>query len=238
MKQILTLALESGCSVWHDALALGCSNFPAQICLAGFAEFAFFAFRCAGKFVSLCCERKGRAGYLLESNDVISNLHVRNSFANRLHDTSSLVSENNGESTLGVLSRKCVCICQQSSTLHPKSPGKIAGCGYHTSVAHSSVMNLNSDLVCPRRQNLDILDDEVFSSFPCYGRLGGCYYAATAVYARIGRRGGDSRNHPVGYVLTLQVIVYVECSVSRFPSLLPAQEVLNLMQREGSSTAN
>jgi hypothetical protein len=59
------------------------------------------------------------------------------------------VSENNGESTLGVLSRQCVGIC----------------------VADTSVQNLDTDFVSPGRRNLNILNRERLASAPCNGSL-------------------------------------------------------------------
>lgn len=40
-----------------------------------------------------------------------------------------------------------------------------------TRVADSGVVDLNSDLVCLGRGDLDVLDAQLLACFPCYGRL-------------------------------------------------------------------
>ena len=45
---------------------------------------------------------------LLESNDVVAGLHVGDALADGLDDTGTLVSKDNGESTLRVLSGESV----------------------------------------------------------------------------------------------------------------------------------
>ena len=44
MEEVFALALKARGPIWHDAFALGGSDFTAEICLARFAEFAFAAF--------------------------------------------------------------------------------------------------------------------------------------------------------------------------------------------------
>jgi hypothetical protein len=81
---------------------------------------------------------------VLQRNDMIANLNIRNTLTNRLDDTGALVSENDGESTLRVFSGECV------------------GIG----MANTSVINLNPHFMRPGRSNLDILDAEVLAGFP------------------------------------------------------------------------
>ena len=52
--------------------------------------------------------RGGAAGDLLKSDDVVANLDVGDALTNGLDDTGTLVSQDDGESTLGVLARECV----------------------------------------------------------------------------------------------------------------------------------
>lgn len=47
VQEVLALALESGCPVWHLPFALGGPDLPAQVCLAGFAKLTFLALGCA-----------------------------------------------------------------------------------------------------------------------------------------------------------------------------------------------
>ena len=80
---------------------------------------------------------------------MVTGLHVCDTLTNGLDDTSTLVSEDDGESTLGVLAGQCVGIC----------------------VADTGVVDLNADLVGPGGSDLDILDGEVLASFPGNGGL-------------------------------------------------------------------
>lgn len=87
--------------------------------------------------------------YSLEGNNVVTRLHVGDTLANGLHDTSTLVSQNDGESTLRVLARKCVGIC----------------------VADTSVVDLDTDFVGFGGSNLDVFDAKVLASLPGDGSL-------------------------------------------------------------------
>ena len=80
---------------------------------------------------------------------MVTGLHVCDTLTNGLDDTSTLVSEDDGESTLGVLAGQCVGIC----------------------VADTGVVDLNADLVGPGGSDLDILNGEVLASFPGNGGL-------------------------------------------------------------------
>jgi hypothetical protein len=77
---------------------------------------------------------------------VIARLHVGNSLTNRLDVTGTLMTKDNGESTLGVLAREGVCI----------------------GMADTSVVDLDTNFVCARGQNLNFLNGEVLASFPGY----------------------------------------------------------------------
>ena len=80
---------------------------------------------------------------------MVTGLHVCDTLTNGLDDTSTLVSEDDGEGTLGVLAGQCVGIC----------------------VADTGVVDLNADLVGPGVSDLDILNGEVLASFPGNGGL-------------------------------------------------------------------
>lgn len=43
---------------------------------------------------------------------MVARLYVCDALTNRLDDSGTLVTEDNGESTLGILSRECVGICE------------------------------------------------------------------------------------------------------------------------------
>lgn len=89
------------------------------------------------------------AKYTLKSNDVVTGLYVCDALTNGLDDTSTLVSEDNGEGTLRVLAGQCVGIC----------------------VADTGVVDLNADLVGPGGKDFDILNGEVLAGFPGNGGL-------------------------------------------------------------------
>lgn len=80
---------------------------------------------------------------------MVTGLHVCDALANRLDDASTLVSQNDGEGTLRVLSGECVGI----------------------SVADTGVVDLDADLVGLWGSDLDVLDGEVLASLPGDGSL-------------------------------------------------------------------
>lgn len=110
VEQILALASESRGAIRHQTLALGGSDLATEVGLAGLAELALLAFWCAigeARLVDATTERAMR-GSLLESDDVVADLDVGDALTNGLNDTSTLVSEDDGKSTLGVLARQSV----------------------------------------------------------------------------------------------------------------------------------
>jgi len=80
---------------------------------------------------------------------VITGLYVCDSLTNGLDNTSTLVPEDDRESTLGVLSGQRVGIC----------------------VADTGVIDLNADLVGPGWEDFDILNGKVLAGFPGNGSL-------------------------------------------------------------------
>lgn len=109
MQQVLAAGLETGGAVGHHTLALSGTNLTAEVGLAGLAELALTAFggaRNVSSGVRNCTRCR-----LLESNDIVTGLHGGDALADGLDDTGTLVSQNNGESTFGVLSGESVGIC-------------------------------------------------------------------------------------------------------------------------------
>lgn len=90
--QLLSLALEPLGAIRHLALALGSTDCTTEVGLSTLAELALLALGS------------------VERNNVVSDLHVVDTLADRLYDTTSLVSKNDGEGALGVLSREGVVI--------------------------------------------------------------------------------------------------------------------------------
>lgn len=88
---------------------------------------------------------------VLESDNIVTWLDVGHTLTNTLNDTSTLVSQNNWEGTLGILAGECV------------------GIG----VADTSVVDLYSDLVGLWWADLDVLNGEILASLPCDGGLAG-----------------------------------------------------------------
>ncbi len=90
-------------------------------------------------------------GLVLESHHVVAGLHVSDALAHRLDDAGALVPQNDGESTLWVLSGERVGIC----------------------VADPGVVDLDADLVGLGRRYLYILNAQFLSGFPGNGSLAG-----------------------------------------------------------------
>lgn len=88
---------------------------------------------------------------ILESNNMIARLHTGNALANTLDNTSTLMSQDDGESTLGIL----------------------AGEGVGIGMADTGVVDLYSDFVGLWWCNLNILDCQVLAGFPGNGGLAG-----------------------------------------------------------------
>lgn len=108
MEEVFAFAFEAGGSIWHYAFALCCADLTAEVCLAGFAELAFFAFWCA--MCMLVIEYGKGRGEVLESNNVVSRLDRSYTLSHGFHYPSTLMPKNNWESSLGILARKCICI--------------------------------------------------------------------------------------------------------------------------------
>jgi hypothetical protein len=113
----------------------------------------------------------GEGGFVLEGDDVVARLHVGDTLADGLDDTSTLVSQNNGESTLGVLSGQCVRIFFFTLLAHITS--RHSDCGSPTCVADTSVVDLDSHFVSLGRGDLDVLDAQVLAGLPGHGGLAG-----------------------------------------------------------------
>ena len=188
VQDVLAARAEARGAVRHDALALGCADLAAEVGLVGLAEFAFFAFGGAGECVrrSFCwCRLRGD---VLESHDMVAHLDVGHALADRLDDARALVSQDDGEGTLGVLAGECVGICGRRvvlvlySCVHVVRSGPIRSSpvqfrllqsGLRTCVADAGVVDLDAHLVGPRRQYLDVLVAELLAGAPGDGGLAG-----------------------------------------------------------------
>jgi hypothetical protein len=149
VQQVLALALEARGAVGHDTLALGRADLAAQVRLARLAELALLALGGAGS-VSGNLAREGGED-VLEGDDVVAGLHVGDALTNRLDDTSALMSQDNGERALGVLSRQ----------------------GVRIGMADTGVVNLDSDLVGLGGSDLNVLDAQLLAGLPGHGSLAG-----------------------------------------------------------------
>lgn len=126
VQDVLTLALEAAGTVGHHALALSGANLAAKVGLAGLAELALLAL----------------GG--VEGDDMIAGLDVGDALADGLDDTSTLVSQDDGEGTLGILARE----------------------GVGIRVADTGVVDLNADLVRLGWCDLDVLNAERCGRLP------------------------------------------------------------------------
>lgn len=80
---------------------------------------------------------------------MVTRLHVGDALANGLNDTSTLMTQDDGEGSLGILAGQGVCIC----------------------VADTRVVDLNTNFVSLGRSDLDVLDRKVLAGFPSDGGL-------------------------------------------------------------------
>lgn len=113
---------------------------------------------------------------------MVARLYAGDTLAYRFNDTGALVPEDDRESSLGIIPRESVRICDRlgsaqnvtdcRQTAHSARP---SGAAWTTCVltcmADSGVVYLNSDFVCLWRRDLDVLDAQLLAGFPCYSRL-------------------------------------------------------------------
>lgn len=101
---------------------------------------------------------------LLESDDVVADLHIGDALAHGLDDTSTLMSQDDGERALRVLARECVRVWTCSATL-------LRWATRLTCVADAGVVDLDTDLIRLWRCDLDVLDAQLLASLPGHGGL-------------------------------------------------------------------
>lgn len=107
VQDVLAAGPEACGPIGHDTATLGGSDLTAEVGLSGLAELALAALGGAASVSNLPLRVDGRTagtGVVLESNNVVTGLHVGDALSNRLDDTGTLVAEDDGEGTLGVLS--------------------------------------------------------------------------------------------------------------------------------------
>lgn len=131
VEDVLALALEPAGAVGHHALTLRGADLAAQVGLAGLAELALLAL--------------GR----VQGDDMVADLDICDSLADGLDDTGALVTQDDGESTLGIL----------------------AGERVGVRVADTRVVDLDADFVRLGGCDLDVLDAERLAGLPGNGGL-------------------------------------------------------------------
>lgn len=102
VEDVLAARLEAGGAVRHDTLTLGGTDLAAEVGLARLAELALAALGGAA-MVSAKLHTIDQRPNILKSDDVVARLDRSHALTDRLDDTSALVSQDDGESTLGVL---------------------------------------------------------------------------------------------------------------------------------------
>lgn len=112
----------------------------------------------------------GSIGRILEADDGVAGLDVGDALTNRLDDAGALVSEDNGESALGILARERVGVCYCSAIVPIQGDSCRA---LLTRVANTGIVNLNADLVGLGGSDLDILNGQVLAGLPGDGGLAG-----------------------------------------------------------------
>lgn len=132
VEDILTPGLETGGAIGHHTLTLSGTDLTAQVGLARLAELALTALGGAMRWtmVSSCRDRMtrtctaspntrgvhsryksttpSRIGDSLKSNHIVAGLDRGHTLTHGLDNTGTLVAQDNGESTLGILSRQSV----------------------------------------------------------------------------------------------------------------------------------
>ena len=103
VQDVLAAGLETRSAVGHHTLTLGSSDLAAQVGLAGLAELALTAFRGAAEGQPMIFRDHTVRTNILESDDVVAGLDRSHTFADGLDDTGTLVTQDDGESTLGIL---------------------------------------------------------------------------------------------------------------------------------------
>lgn len=131
VQDILASGAETAGTVGHQTLALCRTDLAAEVGLARLAELALLAL------------------WGVEGDHMVAGLHVGDTLAHGLDDTGTLVSKDDGEGTLWVLTRKGVGIC----------------------VADTCILDLDADLMGLGGSNLDILVAQLLASPPGDGCL-------------------------------------------------------------------
>jgi hypothetical protein len=101
---------------------------------------------------------------------VVANLYICDALADGLDDTGTLVTEDNGERALGVLSGECVGIWRVLAGF-PGSRSVLLGRDVWTGaeltgMADTGVVDLDADFIRLGWGNLDVLDGEILACFP------------------------------------------------------------------------
>jgi hypothetical protein len=109
------------------------------------------------------CLRRVHSRDVLERNDVVARLYIGDALSDRLNVTGTLMTEDNGESTLGVFARECV----------------------RVGMADTSVVDLDTDFVGSGRKDLNLLDGEVLAGFP--GNCSLWFWSAPIVFVLYSR---------------------------------------------------
>lgn len=122
------------------------------------------------------CHAEIGAENVLESDDVVAHVDGGHALADGLDNTGTLVTENNGESTLGILAGESVGICGMSIIViligsgvsgfilfSVQKAGLMAGL---TGMTDTSVVDFNAHLTSLWGSDLDVLDGERRAGLP------------------------------------------------------------------------
>ena len=158
MENILSTSTETVRSIGHLPFTLSSTNFAAQVGLAAL-------------FISYCHALPNLAEFTLTTfrsikrDNVISNFNICDALANRFNNSSSFVSTDHRERTLGVFSRERVRIGMTDlviiSKLHTRG-GKLT---------YPSPKDLDTHFMRSGRSNFHIFNKQFSASFPRNGRL-------------------------------------------------------------------
>ena len=104
MKDLLASSTETGRAVRHQSLSLSRADLPTQIGLATLSLISTSIFKSKKNLAELAFSTfRG-----VERNDMVTNLDIGDPLAHRLNNSTALVSANDREGPLGILSRESI----------------------------------------------------------------------------------------------------------------------------------
>ena len=120
VQDVLAAGFEAGGTVGHHTLTLGGTDLAAQVWSCQICRTCTHGIRgCYGGGQPMILRCHTTRAHVLESNDIVAGLDRSHTLPDGLDDTRTFVTENDRESTLGILAGKCVGIWSVSIEITP-----------------------------------------------------------------------------------------------------------------------